>query len=256
MRLQVKSERSNLPWSTVVATVRHGQEESRWQTQAEAPASERHDQVQGQRRGAESLGGRCSEGTAGAFGLDEIGSAQAGGGASAGELIHAETAFAPEVVEPRLDVFGLPLALRPGLSRLWVGVQLVRRADVKHLPQLRSAADVFKEFASMGSLDREAFLVLLLNQKNRITGVHVVSIGSLAASLVHPRETFRAAVIGGAAAVVVLHNHPSGDPTPSREDREITARLKLVGETLGVPLVDHVVIGDGSYRSFAESGLL
>ena len=83
-----------------------------------------------------------------------------------------------------------------------------------------------------------------------------VSLGTLAASLVHPREVFKAAIIGNAAAIIVIHNHPSGDPTPSREDREITARLKSCGETLGIPVLDHIVVAAEGYRSFAEMGLL
>ena len=118
----------------------------------------------------------------------------------------------------------------------------------------RAVADAFAEH--FAPLDREHFVVLLLDGKNRIVGFNVVSIGSLTAALVHPREVFKAAILTNAAAILVLHNHPSGDPTPSREDREITARLKLVGSELGIPLVDHVVIGAHSYRSFSESGIL
>jgi DNA repair protein RadC len=115
---------------------------------------------------------------------------------------------------------------------------------------------VYRDFAALAALDREAFVSLLLDQKNRVSGVQVVSVGSLCASLVHPREVFKAAILANAAAVIVIHNHPSGDPTPSREDREITARLRACGETLGIPLIDHVVVAADGYRSFAELGLL
>jgi DNA repair protein RadC len=135
-------------------------------------------------------------------------------------------------------------------------VQLDRDPPNRRLPRLRGAADVYRDFASLARLDREAFVVLLLDQKNRVTGVHVVSVGSLNASLVHPREVFKTAILGNAAAVIVLHNHPSGDPTPSREDHEITHRLRLCGDTLGIPLLDHVVVAVDGYRSFAESGLM
>jgi DNA repair protein RadC len=74
--------------------------------------------------------------------------------------------------------------------------------------------------------------------------------------VVHPREVFRAAVLESAAAVIFVHNHPSGDPTPSREDREVTRQLEQAGQLLGIPVLDHVVIGDGSYLSFVEAGLL
>jgi DNA repair protein RadC len=81
-----------------------------------------------------------------------------------------------------------------------------------------------------------------------------VSQGTLTASLVHPREVFRAAVQAAAAAVVLVHNHPSGDPTPSQEDHEVTRRLVAAGEVLGIRVVDHVVVADGGFHSFKESG--
>jgi hypothetical protein len=96
-------------------------------------------------------------------------------------------------------------------------------------------------------------VALLLDQKNRITGVHVVSVGSLNASLVHRREAYKVAILGNAAAIPVLHNHPSGDRRPSREDREITQRLRLRGETLGIPLLDHVIVGLDGWRSFSPN---
>jgi len=83
-----------------------------------------------------------------------------------------------------------------------------------------------------------------------------VSEGSLNQSIVHPREVFAPAVRESAAAVIFVHNHPSGDPSPSREDREITRRLKEAGELLGIRVLDHVIVGDGSYYSFTESGVL
>ena len=97
------------------------------------------------------------------------------------------------------------LELRPGLTRLLVSVKLVRAADVKRFPRVRTAADVYREFRSMACLDREAFVVLLLDTKNRVTGVNVVSVGSLAASLVHPREVYKTAILGNAAAIIYRH---------------------------------------------------
>ena len=149
-----------------------------------------------------------------------------------------------------------PLTLGLPYARLQVRVTLVRDVLPSRLPRIRSAAEVYRDFAVLTALDREAFVVLLLDLKNRVTGVHVVSVGSLAASLVHPREVFKTAILGNAAAVLVVHNHPSGDPTPSREDREITTRLKASGELLGIPLIDHIVVAEDGYRSFSEGGLL
>jgi DNA repair protein RadC len=105
--------------------------------------------------------------------------------------------------------------------------------------------------------DREHFVVFFLDQKNRLTGIHTVSMGSMTASVVHPREVFKAAILAQAAAIVCGHNHPSGETQPSREDRAITTRLYQAGKLLGIDLVDHVIIGTpGVYFSFADEGLL
>lgn len=103
---------------------------------------------------------------------------------------------------------------------------------------------------------REYFLILLLDGKNRILREEQVSEGSLNQSIVHPREVFSPAVRESAAAIILVHNHPSGDPSPSREDREITRRLKEAGDIMGIRVLDHIIIGDGSYFSFVEMGLL
>lgn len=104
--------------------------------------------------------------------------------------------------------------------------------------------------------DREEFVVLLLDAKHHVRGIHTVSIGSLSMSIVHPRETFKAAIVSNASTVILAHNHPSGDPTPSKEDRELTARLKQCGELLGIPVLDHVIVGEGRHYSFADMGAL
>lgn len=140
-----------------------------------------------------------------------------------------------------------------------VRVSLVRDGRVAlESKRMASASDIAALVRPLiADRDREVFVLICLDQKNQPTAVHQVSEGSLSASLVHPREVFTAAILAKAAAIVVAHNHPSGDPTPSREDREITLRLKAGGELLGIPLLDHVVIGaDGAYRSFSEAGLL
>ena len=103
---------------------------------------------------------------------------------------------------------------------------------------------------------KEVFYVALLDQKNSLIGEERVSEGSLTDTMVHPREVFSCAVAQRAAAVAVVHNHPSGDPTPSGNDKAITKRLNSVAEMLGIRLLDHVIIGDGRYVSFVESGLL
>lgn len=105
-------------------------------------------------------------------------------------------------------------------------------------------------------LDREYFRVMLLNTKNRVLGIETVSIGSLNASLVHPREVFKRAIQRSAAAIILLHNHPSGDPSPSSEDKEITQQLCKAGRIIGIEILDHIVIGDHVFTSFREKGLI
>ena len=115
----------------------------------------------------------------------------------------------------------------------------------------RAVADAFAEH--FAPLDREHFVVLVLDGKNRVLGFNVVSVGSLTAALVHPREVFKAAILSNAAALILAHNHPSGDPTPSAEDRALTVRLRQCGELVGIRVLDHVVIGDeGQFVSLAE----
>ena len=103
---------------------------------------------------------------------------------------------------------------------------------------------------------REHFCVVLLDTKNKVMGVEEISVGSLNTSLVHPREVFRPAIRKACASVILIHNHPSGDPTPSREDLEVTRRLTEAGKLMGIEVLDHLVIGDGKFISFREKGLL
>lgn len=122
---------------------------------------------------------------------------------------------------------------------------------------LRSSEDVFRHFRGRFEKERrEIFYVVLLTNKNRKICEVKVSEGSLTASLVHPREVYNPAIRESAAAVIFVHNHPSGDPAPSPEDLEITRRLKEVGEVMGIRVLDHVVIGHERYFSFSERGLL
>src|SRR5688500_12836502 len=100
----------------------------------------------------------------------------------------------------------------------------------------------------------EVFGILCLTTKHRLIAYHEVSRGSLDSTLVHPREVFKAALLANAAAIVLAHNHPSGDPTPSPDDLALTTRLRAVGELIGIDVLDHVVIGDTRYVSFQELG--
>jgi len=108
----------------------------------------------------------------------------------------------------------------------------------------------------MRHLKKEVFKIILLNTKNHIIKYLDVSVGSLNSSIVHPREVFSEAVKAGCSGILLVHNHPSGDPEPSREDIETTQRLVNAGNILGIKVLDHVVIGDGKYISFKEQGLM
>lgn len=103
---------------------------------------------------------------------------------------------------------------------------------------------------------KEQFVVILLNGKNKVIGTEVVTEGTLSNSIVHPREVYAPALLQHAAAIMVAHNHPSGDPKPSDEDKEVTKMLERSGKVLGIPLMDHVIIGDGTYYSFLENEAL
>jgi len=133
-------------------------------------------------------------------------------------------------------------------------LKLVRAGKVCE-PETRysSPSEVYSLLRNMSKLDREHFVVLHLDGKNRVAAKETVSIGSLNQSIVHPREVFKAAVHNGSAAIICAHNHPSGDPKPSIEDKTITKRLVEVGGLLGIPILDHIIIGDGCYYSFCES---
>lgn len=124
---------------------------------------------------------------------------------------------------------------------------------------LRSSEDVYRYcqavFAELDA-DKEHFLLFAMNNKNRLIGYKVISTGSLTASLVHPREVFRAAIFLDAAAIIFAHNHPSGDPAPSNEDIDITKRLKECADVFGIRVLDHIVIGAERFFSFNDKGLL
>ena len=103
-------------------------------------------------------------------------------------------------------------------------------------------------------LDREQFLVACLDAKHTVIGVNVVSVGSLTLSIVHPREVFKPAILLNSAAIICAHNHPSGDPQPSSEDRVLTARLRQAGDLIGITILDHIILGEDRTFSFADQG--
>ena len=132
------------------------------------------------------------------------------------------------------------------------GVKLAERPEMR---QPAAAACVLAEY--IGEADRELFVIALLTIRYRVLGLHTVSVGCLSSSLVHPREVFKPAILAGSSAVLLAHNHPSGDPEPSAEDLALTRRLAAAGTILGIEVLDHVVLGEeGRFVSLRSRGLL
>ena len=138
-------------------------------------------------------------------------------------------------------------------------VTLVREGKMPtYESRIRSSASAYTVLQEyLDGVDREHFVVMLLDQKNSAIGLHTVSIGSLTASIVAPREVFKVAILANCANILLAHNHPSGDCQPSKEDRAITQRLKEAGALLGISVLDHIIVGaDGRYYSFADENML
>jgi DNA repair protein RadC len=159
------------------------------------------------------------------------------------------------------ELIAVPGVGPAGAARLLACLELARRASawpVAERPVVSTPEDVVRLCATqLRGLDREHFWALVLSTKNRLLRMVEVSVGSLNASIVHPRELFKEAVRASAASIVVVHNHPSGDPTPSSADLQLTRRLVRAGEVLGIELLDHVVIGDGgAHVSLRQMGAL
>ena len=138
-------------------------------------------------------------------------------------------------------------------------VRLVREHDPAQMEPvyIRGPNDVHSFLRQRATQELgEVFYCITLNAQSRVVSCQEVTRGTLNSSLVHPREVFRLAIAEGAAGIIVAHNHPSGDPTPSADDRAVTRQLVDAGRLLDIPVYDHVIVADGRYVSFAESGLL
>lgn len=137
-----------------------------------------------------------------------------------------------------------------------VRVALVRESTVKsELRSIRGPDDVAAILRQIiGDFDREAFVALFVDAKHRVIGAHIAGVGTLDSAHTGPREVFRAAILGGVKAIIVGHNHPSGDPTPSSADLHLTRRLTKAGELLGIPVLDHIIIGEAGHVSLRERG--
>ncbi len=144
------------------------------------------------------------------------------------------------------------------IYRIITAFELSRRLEsisIDAKPKINSPEDVYRKvYPYYREIKKEIFLVFLLDTKNQIIKQEVVSIGSLNANIIHPREVFKPAIEASAAHIIVTHNHPSGDPTPSREDIEITKKLQEAGSILGITLLDHVIIGEAKHFSLKEAG--
>jgi DNA repair protein RadC len=157
------------------------------------------------------------------------------------------------------------LTMHAGVGRaravvIHAALELGRRMAAENRDEgtpIRSPRDVVAVFASrLEDLPVEEFHVAVLDAQHRLERDVTVTRGILNSSLVHPREVFREAIAEGAAAIILIHNHPSGDPAPSADDRNVTDQLVAAGRLLDIPVHDHVIIGRGRYTSFAEAGLL
>ncbi len=165
-----------------------------------------------------------------------------------------ETLFGPETItttKPRSIRFKT-------IKAVWETLTIKEQvADyIKPNTKISSSIETYNLFKFLAYETKEHFLSLYLDSKNRITCVDLCSTGSLTASIVHPREVYKTALLSSAAAMIFMHNHPSGDPTPSREDIEITTRLREAGELLGIRVLDHIIISEDTYVSFADRGLM
>lgn len=127
--------------------------------------------------------------------------------------------------------------------------------DYKKISSPEDGAKIIKAY--IGNSDRENFIVACLDTRNNVTAIHTVSIGSINETIVYPREVFKIAILANSKAIILAHNHPAGDPSPSREDVNFTENIVKAGKILGIEVLDHIVVGDGEeYVSFKEKGLM
>ena len=161
-------------------------------------------------------------------------------------------------VEELSEIKGVGLAKAAQIkAALELSKRLEGDAGERQKPMVKSPEDVVKIVKSqLKGKKKEHFLVLCLDTRNRLINCKPVSMGSLDTSIVHPREVFKEAVSSSAASVIFVHNHPSGDPEPSKEDVELTKRLVKAGEIIGIDVLDHIVVCDRSYLSLKAKNLL
>ena len=169
------------------------------------------------------------------------------------------TLFGQEEVSAVADGINKPRTIKFKQIKAVFETLIVREDIADYLKagtRYTSPSQVSDTFQFLMKETKEMFITLHLDGKNRIICLDIVSIGSLNQSIVHMRSVFMTACLSSAAAIICVHNHPTGDPTPSSEDISITKRLKEAGEIMGIKLLDHIIIGSGEYLSFVERGLL
>ena len=204
---------------------------------------------------------------AAALGDNELVAVILGNGSRAGNAL----VVANRLLEENNGLYGLARA-RPGelrgvagvgvarASQILAAVELGRRTLIRGVPE-RPKLNTPRELAfhlmpQYAAASVEQFGLVMLDTKHRVLRIKVVSIGSLDTTVVHPGEVFREAAAASAAAIVLFHNHPSGDPTPSPEDLMLTTRLINAGDIMGIDVIDHLILGDGRYFSLLEAGRL
>lgn len=148
------------------------------------------------------------------------------------------------------------LEYSPEYEGLSVRVLMVREKGERPTRKITSSRDAFELLKGMARLDREHFVVLHLDVKGTCLGIETVSIGTVSASLVHPREVLKGCILSNSAKFMVAHNHPSGDPEPSDEDIAVTKRLADAGQLVGIPLIDHIIIGGDAFVSLKQRGIV
>ncbi len=127
---------------------------------------------------------------------------------------------------------------------------------IRENPIITTASRAYEHLHEYHHLDREHFIAITLDGASRVIGTHIISIGTLNQSLVHPREVFYPAIKDKAAAIVIAHNHPSGQLYPSRADKQVTTRLKEAGKLIGINIIDHIILTPDNFYSFQDEGLL
>ena len=139
-----------------------------------------------------------------------------------------------------------------------VSIKMVKESSFLYQTcQILSPSDAYEMIKEqLEGVDREQFIIACLNTKNEPTNITLVSVGSLNKAIVHPREVFKTAILSNAASIMAFHNHPSGNTVPSQQDIQLTNRLYEAGELLGIKLLDHLIIGDGTFTSLKEKGYL